>query len=185
MKQESEGSDPGSALQRAAKGTQPPRNFSCPHCDKYFRDNFNLNIHMGVHRKAMEGKTEVIKCNHCGKMLRSLAAYRSHIKTHGLGMTSEVMRLAEEQLSEEDTRDEEAEPEEHSTPAPESLSAWAEYRCYICEIMLGSVSFYTHMQWHGNTIIARSNDIEEKLRAYMRTLERADSVLRDIKWTIR
>jgi len=184
MKQESEGSDQGST-QRGCKSAQTPRNFSCPHCDKYFRDNFNLNIHMGVHRKAMEGKTEVIKCNQCGKMLRSLAAYRSHTKTHGPGSSSEVMRLAEEQLSEEECREEEMEPEEHCTPAPESLSAWAESRCYICEIMLGSVSFFTHMQWHSNAIIARCNDTKEKLKAYMRTLERADSVLRDVKWTIR
>lgn len=90
-------------------------------------------------------------------------------------------------MSDEENRDEDLEIEETqgNVPAVEALSAWAEVRCYICEITLGSVSFFTHMQWHAQTITARCSDTKDKLKAYMKTLERGDEVMRDMKWTIR
>jgi hypothetical protein len=64
----------------------PKSNFFCAQCEKSFRDNYNLRVHLKAHLK-WDGKGPL--CPVCHKAFPTPSALRYHTKTHESGYESE------------------------------------------------------------------------------------------------
>jgi len=157
----------------------PKSNFFCTQCEKSFRDNYNLRVHLKAHLK-WDGKGPL--CPICHKAFPTPSALRYHTKTH-----EAVETAATDQgkllLSTGDAEIDEESSEEEVLNEPE-LSGFAEVRCHICEINIGSISFERHMKWHERSILDRCEESSKQLTAYLETLQQGREKLKDVKWRV-
>ena len=153
------------------KSDEPTRssNFFCAQCEKSFRDNYNLRVHLKAHQK-WDGKGPT--CSVCHKSFPTPNALRSHGKTH------------ETEAPPAPTVSNDAESSEEECTNEWELTGFAEVRCHICEITIGSISFQRHMQWHERLIEARCDESRKQLQAYLDTLQLGQKRLKELRWKV-
>lgn len=141
--------------------------FSCPHCQRSYKDNWHLNRHIMSHGLT-DGKDPKVLCTQCGKSFRD----SWQLGRHQMG------GRCREDIEEEPTPAEVAEAErvvytewteEAEPPAPRRPftpcsadirinTAKLLYFCKICGDFITRIRFYPHVALHFNFVYQQRTD---------------------------